>query len=212
MRTNNNYNSNKQKSPTKGKPNRLDDLEQLAVELDKICRSSLPDGVIQKGILAGMEPAIRQQTLLKAIAGFLEKNTDYIKARKSGNEAAVHAAMKKCVAIAMRYSKAQIKEELTNYESRHTELTVSNGGFCMHPSLLQPTDWPADVKARMVMIGMNRAVQEGCLSSANSVIVDMVCVKGLRTCEVARILRIKPPAVSQQLRRVKKVLFPLMNL
>jgi len=213
MRTYNkhNNNSNKQKGSTKGKSNRPDDLEQITAELDLICRRRLSDGAIRKGVLAGMEPAIRQQTLIKAIGGFLEKNPDYIKARKSYNEAAIRAAMEKCVAIAMKYCKAQIKAELTHHESYHTELTESNGGSCMHPSLLKPTDWPADVKARIVMISVSRAVQEGRLSPANAVIVDLACVQGLRTCEVARLLRIKPPAVNRHVRRVKKVLPELME-
>ena len=62
MRTYNkhNNNSNKQKRSTKGKSNRPDDLEQITAELDLICRRRLSDGAIRKGVLAGMEPAIRQ--------------------------------------------------------------------------------------------------------------------------------------------------------
>jgi hypothetical protein len=211
MRTNNKNNNSKQKKSIKGKLNRLDELDQIAAELDMICRRRLRDGEIQKGILAGMEPAIRQQTLIKAIGGFLEKNPDYIKARRSGNEVGVQAAMKKCVAIAMRYCKAQIKKELTQHECRNTELTEYNGGSCMHPSLITPSDWPADVKGRMVMISVNRAVRAGRLSAANAGIAEMVCVRGLRACEIALLLGVEPPAVSQQLRRVKKVLPEVME-
>ena len=211
MRTNNRNNSNKQKKSTKGKLNRLDDLDQIANEVDMICRQRLRDGAIKTGPLAGMEAAIRQQTLIKVIGGFLQKNPDYIKARKSGNESAVHAAMTKCVAIAMRYSKVQIKGELANQQSHHTELTESNGGSCMHPSLQKPSDWATDVKAHIVMISVSRAVSEGSLSAANAGIVDMVCVQGIRRSEVARLLGIKPPAVSQQIRRVKMVIPELME-
>ena len=210
MRTNNKNNNNKQKKSTKGKLNRLDDLDQIAAEFDMICRRRLRDGSIQKGILAGMEPAIRQQALLKAIGGFLHKNRDDIESRKSGDEAAIRAAMEKCAAIAMKYCKAQIKAELTHHESHNMELTESNGGSCMHPSLLKPTAWPTDVRARIVRISVSRAVSEGSLSAANAGIVDMVCVQGIRHSDVARLLGIKPPAVSQQLRRVKKVLPELM--
>lgn len=211
MRTNNKNNSNKQKRSTKGKKNRLDDLDQIANEVDMICRLRLRDGAIKYGPLAGMESAIRQQTLIKVIGGFLQKNPEYIEARKSGNESAVHAVMTKCVAIAMRYSKAQIKADLTNQESHHTELTEYNGGSCLHPSLQMPSDWQTDVKARIVMISVSRAVSEGSLSVANAGIVDMVCVQGIRRSEVARMLGIKPPAVSQQIRRVKMVIPELME-
>ena len=211
MHTNNINNSNKQKSRTKGKQNQLDDLEQIAAELDLICRRRLRDGAIQKGILVGMESAIRQQTLIKAIGGFLQKNPDYIKARKSGENAAVHAAMEKCAAIAMKFCKAQIKAELTHQKAHQTKLTEANGGSCVHPSMLKPSAWPADVKARIVMISVSLAVSEGSLSAANAGIVDMVCVQGLRANEVARLLGVEPPAVSQQLRRVKKVLPEVME-
>jgi hypothetical protein len=211
MHTNNKKNSNKQKKSTKGKKNCLDDLDQIANEVDMICRLRLRDGAIKYGPLAGMESAIRQQTLIKVIGGFLQRNPDYIKARKSDNESTVHAAMTKCVAIAMRYCKAQIAEELIDHLSGCTELNENNGGICQHPLLLNPSDWPTGVKASVVMISVSRAVSEGSLSAANAGIVDMVCVQGIRRSEVARMLGIKPPAVSQQLRRVKKVLPEVME-
>ena len=42
-------------------------------------------------------------------------------------------------------------------------------------------------------------------------IVEMICVRGLRACEIAQLLRVEPPVVSQQLRRVKKVLPEVME-
>ena len=39
----------------------------------------------------------------------------------------------------------------------------------------------------------------------------MICVRGLRACEIAQLLRVEPPVVSQQLRRVKKVLPEVME-
>ena len=203
--------SNKQKRSTKARQNQLDDLETITAEMDAICRRRLRDGAIKDGPLAGMESAVRQQVLIKVIGGFLHKNHEYIQAKKSGNEAAIRAAMEKCAAILLKYCKAQIKDELTHHESCHTELTEYNGGSCLHPSLQKPSDWTTDVKARIVMISVSRAVSEGSLSAANAGIVDMVCVQGIRHSEVARLLGIKPPAVSQQLRRVKKVLPEVME-
>ena len=60
--------------------------------------------------------------------------------------------------------------------------------------------------AKMVMTAVSRAVREGKLSHANAGIVDMVCVQGLRVREIARILGVSPPAISQHLRQVKKVI------
>ena len=210
MRTYNKKDCKKQKKSTKKKLNRLDDLERIAVELDAICRQRLADGAIHGGILAGMEPAIRQQALIKLIGGFLQKNADYIKARKSGDKGAVHNAMRRCAAIAMAYSKAEIAVELSCHLYRETPVDENNGGFCLHPSLVKPSDLPANVKASMVMISVNQAVREGSLSVANASIVAMVCDKGLPVSEVAELVRIEPSAVYQQLRRVKLVLPEMM--
>ena len=206
MHNNNKKSKTKNKGLNKAKRNCLDNMDQIAAELDLICRNRLRNGAIPDGVLFGMEPAIRQQALIKAMGGFLQNCPDYIAAGKSGDKMALQEAMKKCVAIAMKYAKANIAEELNARPYHYAELNECNGGSCQHPSQMSPTTWPADVMAKMVMTAVSRAVREGKLSHANAGIVDMVCVQGLRVREIARILRVSPPAISQHLRQVKKVI------
>ena len=78
MSTYNRNNRNQQKSPNKGKPNRQEDLEQLAAEMDTIYRRRLPDNVIRCEILGGKESEIRQEALIMAVGGFLHRNPGYI--------------------------------------------------------------------------------------------------------------------------------------
>lgn len=206
MHNNNKKSKTKHKGLNKAKRNCLNDVEQIAAEMDLICRNRLRDGAIRAGILFGMEPEIRQQTLIKAMGGFLQNNPDYIHARKSGNKIALQEAMKKCVAIAMGYAKANIVEELNGRPFHYAELNENNGGYCQHPSQMSPSAWPPDVKANMVMSAVRLAVRGGKLSHANAGIVEMVSVQGLRVGEVARLLMVSPSAISQHLRQVKKVL------
>ena len=134
MHNNNKKNKAKHKGLNKAKRNRLDNMEQIAAELDLICRNRLRNGAIPDGVLFGMEPAIRQQALIKAMGGFLQNCPDYIAAGKSGDKMALQEAMKKCVAIAMKYAKANVAEELNVRPYHYAELNECNGGSCQHPS------------------------------------------------------------------------------
>lgn len=206
MNTYNKNSRNKQKSPTKEKINHLDELERIAADMDMIYRRRLPDGVIRYGDLGGREPEIRQEALIMAVGGFLHGHPGYTQARRMNDPAAMHAVMERCAALTLCYSKRRLTRASIHHTSRHTQVNENNGGACMHPSLLRPSDWPLERQSSAVMISVHRAVREGSLSAANAGIVAMVCDQGLRVREIARILGVDASAVSQQLRRVKQVL------
>lgn len=201
----NKNNRNQQTSLTKVKLNPLDDLERIAVEMDVICRRHLPNGKISSGNLAGREPEIRQQALIKAVGGFLQQNPGYIQATKSKDENALAVAMERCAALTLRYSKWEIIRELTP-GSRHIHLEEYHGGFCQHPSEMQPSEWPVDVIAGVVKTSVDRAVQEGRLSLANAGIVSMRCYQNLPVSQIALLLGVTPKAVYLQLDRVRNVI------
>ena len=209
-KTKNNYKYNTQKIAITGKCSNDDDLELIAIELDKICRMRLPDGVIRNGRLVGMESEIRQQALIKMVGGFIQNNTDYINALESGDKSQMHKAMTKCVAIAIRYSKEHIYKEIGRHTSKLISVDETNGGTCQHASQIAQRDLPADIIGSMVMTSVHHAVREGRLSAANAIIVEMVCIQGLRVCEVASRLRVKPPAISQHLRKARTVIPEIM--
>jgi len=211
MSTYNRINRNQQKSPNKGKPNRQEDLEQLAAEMDTIYRRRLPDNVIRCEILGGKESEIRQEALIMAVGGFLHRNPGYIQARKMNNREAIQVAMERCAAITLRYSKARIAFESSQRASHHTQVNENNGGSCQHPSQLKTSEWPLQVKASVVMTSVARAVREGSLSQANADIVAMVYDKGLPVIQVARLRGTSSTAVYQQLRRVRKVIPEVME-
>lgn len=211
MSTNKKYNRNQQKSQTQGKLKPLHDLERIAAEMDVICRKRLPDGMIRYGVLMGREPEIRQQALIQALGGFLQKNLRYVEAVKSNDDDAVKAAIEQCAAIKLRYAKLQIANDVALVEYRYIPLDEINGGVCQHPSDLDSSDWPADAKAGVVRASVRRAVREGLLSLRNASIVGMLCDQGLSVAQTARVLEITPEAIYPQLRRVKNVLPKMME-
>lgn len=206
MSTNKKYNRNQKKSPTPGKLNTLNNLEQLATEMDLICRRRLPDGRIPNGSLAGKEPEIRQQALIQTLGGFIQQNKGYIDAVNANDVAAIKGAMEKCVAIKMHHVKMQIASETTRAASRFVQLDDRNGGVCQHPTNLESSDWPPDVKAGVVSDSVQRAVRKGQLSVGNATIVDLLCTEDLSVAQAAQRLGISPEAIYQQLRRVTGVL------
>ncbi len=197
---------NQQKGPIKDRTNQLDDLDQIAVTMDAILRQRLPDGTIQRGILAGREPDIRQTALIQSIGGFLHSNESYIKARKTHNIARVKGAMIRCGAISLKYAKARLARELSRESKRFTVITEANGGFYLHPSTQKPNEWPSAEKASMIMTSVRVAVREGILSPANAGLVHMACENGMSVNQIARLVGISPSAVSQQFRRIRRVL------
>ena len=104
----------------------------------------------------------------------------------------------------MRRCKIAAKVNLT--ASRYKPFDFKNGGVCKHPSDLSSADWPVDLKARIVIKSVRRAVSEGHLSVGNASIVDLLCDGNLSVAQAARCLKITPEAVRQQLWRVKRVL------
>ncbi|MGB6220093.1 hypothetical protein [Haloferula sp.] len=200
-----------QKRPLKGGVKQLDKLDKIASTMDAILLNRLPNGVIHQGILAGREPEIRQAALIKAIGGFLQKNDQYIRARKTNDKVAIRSAMARCAAITLKYGKAQVAREMSDDRSRFTPLNEGNAGVYLHPALLRPIEWQAAEIGAMVMISVRRAVRDGRLSPANAAIVSMACEEGLQVCQIARLSGITPSAVCQQLRRAKNVVPNLVS-
>lgn len=211
MSTNKKYNRNQQKSPTPGKLKTLNNLEQLATEMDLICRRRLPNGRIPNGSLAGREPEIRQQALILTLGGFIQRNKGYNDAVKANDNNAIKGAMEKCVAIKLHHVKMQMASGTTLASSRYVPLDDRNGGVCQHPSNLESSDWPPDVKAGVVSDSVQRAVRQGLLSMGNATIVDLLCNEDLSVAQAAQRLGISPEAIYQQLRRVTGVLPGMME-
>ncbi len=211
MKKNNKENRKEKNSTTPGKLKSLHDLERIAVRMDVICRRRLPDGKILSGGLAGREPEIRQKAMVNALGGFIQKNRDYIEAVKMKDEDAIDAAIEKCAAIQLRYAKMQVASEVTLAAFRYIPFDFKKGGVCKHPSDLDPTDWPPDVKAKVVKECVHRAVIEGRLSVGNATIVDLLCNEELSVAQAACRLGITPEAIYQQLKRLKRVLPKTMD-
>lgn len=186
-------------------------LETIAKTMDEICRKRLPDGVIECGILKGREPEIRQEALIMSVGGFLQQNAGYIDALQKNDEETVRASMEKCMAIALSIAKRRMASRLTRELARTTQLTEENGGTCQHPAQGQPSDWPIDLKATVIMRSVFKAVHQGKLSVPNALIMHMICERGMGVHDVAIVAGITKSAIYQQIWRVKRVLPEVMK-
>lgn len=186
-------------------------LETIAKTMDEISRKRLPDGVIECGILKGREAEIRQEALIMSVGGFLEKNAGYIDALQKNDEATVRASMEKCMAIALSITKRRMASRLTRDLARSSKLTEENGGTCQHPTQAQPSDWPIDLKAIVIMRSVLRAVHQGKLSVPNALIMHMICERGMGVHDVAIVAGISRSAIYQQIWRIKRVLPEVME-
>lgn len=199
-------NKNKKKQRRKGNQHGLGNLDQLATEIDGICRRNLPDGRISGGILEGHESEIRQNALIKVLGGFLSGNPDYARARKTNDPGAIMMVVERTVAIALRICKVRMTKQLTIQAIRHTQITEHNGGVCRHPSELQPTEWPQQIQHGVLLNGIARAVSLQKLSAKNARVVAMRIEEGLSVERISEILEVTPSAIYQQLDRVVTVL------
>lgn len=200
------YNKKPSKIRTKSEASRLEDIEQVATELDRIARKRLPDGVIKQGVLSGYEAEIRQEALIMAVDGFLQGNTGYQASSAERDEVAISTAMERCMAITLQITKRRMASRLSRSQSKESQLTETNGGTRQHPSQCRPCDWPPDVKANVIMRSVVMAVNQGKLSVSNATIVSMVCERGMGVEDVAETWKVSRSAVYQQIQRVRRVI------
>ena len=197
---------NKNKQRRNRNQHGLGKLDQLATEIDKICRRNLPDGKIRGGILEGHESEIRQNALIKVLGGFLKGNPEYELARKSNDPDAILMVVERTVAVALRLCKLRMSKKLTIHAIRHTQITEMNGGVCRHPSELPAAEWPQQIQHGVLMHGVARAVSLRQLSAKNASVVAMRIEEGHSVQRISEILEISESAVYQQLDRVYTVL------
>ena len=190
----------------------IQEIEVIATKLDEIYRRRLPDGVIQAGVLKGMEPELRQDALLMAVGGFLFGNTDYQAARAIKNESAMQRAMEICAAVTLRYCKERTASLMTKARSREVLFHETLSGSCLHPTQVPPSEWPSDLKAAMVMRAVRTAVRDGQLSVANASLAAMICAEGKRVSEIALVWKISESAAYQQIKRIRRVIPEVMKI
>jgi len=192
--------------PSIGKLLIIENFDTTAKKMDKIIQRRLPDGIITDGILRGAEPEIRQDALIMSLGGFLQKSIDYQNSYRKRDKQAQHSSMEKCAAITLRICKMRMKSLLANSKVKKVEFDDTTLGECCHPFQISPTEWPADLKATVIMRAAGKAVLEGKLSIANASIVSMVSVQCLKVQEIADLRKISRSAAYQQIQRVRRVL------
>ncbi len=199
------------KSQKKNEVNGLGDLETIAADLDAIARKHLPDGIIQNGILAGSEAEIRQEALILAVGGFLEQNHGFRDARANQDQVAIRNAKERCMAIALGIAKKRVAGRLNHIQTHECQLAQTNFGSIDHPSQCHPNNWPPDLKSRLIMRAVGKAVDCGQLSLGNASIVYLVCERGMAVQQVASVAKITRSAVYQQIDRARRVLPKIME-
>ena len=199
-------NHNKDVPNVKNKQHGHGDLDHLANEIDAFCRSKLPDGKIQGGILYNQEPAIRQNAILMVWQGFLAGNPRYAMAKEANDSDAASFELERSASIAMRHCKARLADELAPKMTGHILISERNGGICQHPANQTPNDWPHSVRINMAMRGLEDAVRTKKLSPANYCIAAMIINDGKTVEEVAKALGVTRAAVNQQLHRVRRIM------
>lgn len=182
----------------------LEIFRQYADEIDAICRRRLPDGVIMKGVLSGRESEIRQNAMLMLMSGFLIGNPRLVAARKAKRPEAVAFEIERSTAIALSKCKQRLASKLADAGSAYVQISERNGGKCKHPYEREVHEWMPDTKARMVMKGLDIAVEEKQLSPDNAELVTMIVKDGRTVAEVAAHFQVSSNAIYQRIRRVGK--------
>ena len=183
----------------------LGDLNQLAMEIDIICRRKLRDGVMD-GVLASREPEIRQDAMIMLLCGFLLGNVHFMEAAKRKDRDATAYHLEAAVSIALGYSKLRMARKLAGESAGHVQLSEYNGGYYRHHTDVATWELPSSIKRSMAMNGLKLAVASGELSTANLCIVSMVIEDEMSVAEISKKLKINPSAIYQQIARVVRVL------
>lgn len=190
----------------------IEDLESIAKKMHEINLRRLPDGVIRDGVLRGLESEIRQEALIMAVGGFLQRNQNFQLSKETGETREMENALEKCSSMTLKFAKERIASQATRQRSRETSLSEWKIGFCDHPAQAKPSEWSVDQKALVVLKAVRRAVQLGKLSPANSSVMSMIFLKGMKPHEVATLWKVSDSAVYQQIRRVRRVIPEVMDV
>lgn len=198
--------TNKKTKSKKLTQSQFEELETITKKMDEMIRRRLPDGVIGASVLKGMESEIRQEALIMSVGGFLQENEGYKAARKRKDPVAIEHAMERCAALTLQFCKIRIASRITKLRSRETCMADWKVGSCQHPSQLEPSEWPSEVKTRMIMDAVGKAVRSGKLSKANAAITSMICIHGMKVHEVALAWNVSDSAAYQQIQRIRQVI------
>lgn len=175
----------------------IENLDQIAEELEGLARRRLPDRVLQ-GVLTGHEEDIRQDALLIALGWYLRKGI-------SGPDKTDHAwHAPRAIAGALRIIKRDyVKAQKGESEARHAMLPHLTTITC-HPAMIRGCDWPTSTMRRLTNEAILIAHRTGKISSLNAAIAIEVLVDGIKVTEIARRFNVHRSNIYQHLTRVRR--------
>lgn len=181
----------------------IDELNQVAKELNQLAKSMLPDGVLS-GILTGCEPEIRQDGILMAL-GWRFRDRTKTDDPNLGAELDLWSAPR-ALSAALRFTKKRYISELGNrnkrYESLHENIQDKNP----HHYAIDFAEWPQDTVIELIRRAIEKAVRAGKLSPVNGLIATQIYVDGKSVSQVSAERGVHRSAINQRIRGIRTTL------
>ena len=175
----------------------IENLDQIAEDLEGLARRRLPDSVLQ-GVLTGYEEDIRQDAILLSLGWHLRQETS----APENPGRAWHAP--RAIAGALRIIKRDYVKALKGEaEARHAMLPHLTTTTC-HPVMIRGCDWPTSTMRRLTKEAIRIAHRTGKISSLNAAIAIEVLVDGVRAAEIAARCDVHRSNIYQHLSRVRR--------
>jgi hypothetical protein len=175
------------------------ELDNLAAELEKLARKSLPDGVRQ-GIFSNQEGEIRNDAVILALQWYVRQREQ----PGRGSQQAWHAPRE--IANALKFVKLRYMKMLVKRAMPTEPLNEINGGNTPHPSDLVPCEWPENIKREILSQCIRIAVNTGRISHVNACIARLVYLEGFPVSRVSKQRGVHRTAINQRLWRIIPVL------
>lgn len=203
MKKHNRKNTNKNNTPNsdRGTDN---NIELIAIELDKLARQRLPDGVLQ-GKIKGYEAEIRQDAILLALEWYLRHSTDeYYREKHPWIPA-------RALAHALKIQKRDYLKAIEREQKESIGMPIIDPPASLHPSLLSSADWSASTIESVLIKSIKIAQRSGKISLVNALIARLVLIHNASVSVIALRLEMGRSNVYQHLHRTRKIIIEIIE-
>jgi hypothetical protein len=180
------------------------ELEKVATEINTIANKKFADGSLGR-VLRGYESEIRQEAVIKVLRWYLKHHSEENDSDQSewSPESSLNYAIKWSCLDYIRKSKKKLMK--TNELDNTMVVSVQ------HPRCVPECEWTGDQVQTVVREAISRALESGKISRSNARIANMIVNDGDTVVSISKRLGILPGAVYQQINRVKKAVFPILD-
>jgi len=188
--------------------------DHLAVRMDEVIRSRLPNGHYD-GILSGCEEDVRQEACLLAMGNYLAGNPELMAATAGRCLEEIDRQIRKSVNGSIKTAFRSALKSLARHHALHEYGTGSDTllqATCDHPAQRKILwELPFELQRTIVFAALRNAVADNLLSAHSADVVVEMVDKGLSQSAMAKTLGVTRQTMNERIAPVRKLIANLVE-